>query len=212
MQKTHFRELQKLRLKQHKKFYFKQDFKIFKECFKLIKKFKTKKVLIFIPLSYEPNLIKFRHLFSKKCILFAPFMQDKSLKIVKLRLPFIKKRFGVLEPMNSFLEIKIDLAIVPVIGIDRDLKRIGHGQGFYDRFFENLSYKPYIIFTQSIDAFSEKNITEKHDIMGEFYINPYKKYFRKENKNDRVSNRTYNRFNRSWNRIFSCQKNQRCQA
>ncbi|TKX32764.1 5-formyltetrahydrofolate cyclo-ligase [Campylobacter aviculae] len=210
MQKTHFRELQKIRLKQHKKFYFKQDFRIFKECFKLIKKFKARKILIFIPLDYEPNLIKFRHLFSKKCTLFVPFMQDKSLKIVKLRLPFVKKRFGILEPMDSFLKTKIDLAIIPVIGIDRDLKRIGHGQGFYDRFFGNLNYKPYIIFTQSIHAFSERKITQKHDVSGEFYINPYRKYYRKESKNDRTNNCIYSRYNRSWNRIFSCQKNQRC--
>ncbi|VUA74320.1 5-formyltetrahydrofolate cyclo-ligase [Campylobacter coli] len=84
-------------------------------------------------------------------------MQDKSLKIVKLRLPFIKKRFGVLEPMDSFLKTKIDIAIIPVIGVDRELKRIGHGQGFYDRFFENLNYKPLVIFAQSINAISEKN-------------------------------------------------------
>ncbi|HBD8784203.1 TPA: 5-formyltetrahydrofolate cyclo-ligase, partial [Campylobacter jejuni] len=97
-------------------------------------------------------------------------------KIVKLRLPFIKKRFGVLEPIDSFFKAKIDLAIVPVIGVDKNLKRIGHGQGFYDRFFENLNYKPHIIFVQSIDALSQNNLTQKHDISGKLYINPYKKY------------------------------------
>ncbi|MFX3626796.1 5-formyltetrahydrofolate cyclo-ligase [Campylobacter sp. LH-2024] len=204
MQKIHFRTLQKTKLKKYPNLHFKQDFQIFKECFYIIKKLKAKKILIFIPLAYEPNLVKFRHLLSKKCILFVPFMQDKSLKIVKLRLPFIKKRFGILEPMNSFLETKIDLAIVPVIGIDKNLKRIGHGQGFYDRFFANLHYKPNIIFTQSIHALSEKKITQNHDIMGEFYINPYRKYYRKENKNDRVNNRICIRYNRHRNRIPNC--------
>ncbi|EAI6906482.1 5-formyltetrahydrofolate cyclo-ligase [Campylobacter coli] len=208
MQKTSFRALQKHRLTQHKKLKFKRDFIIFKECFSLIKKTKAKNILIFIPLEYEPNLLKFRHIFSKNYKLFVPFMQDKSLKIVKLRLPFVKKRFGVLEPMDSFLKTKIDIVIVPVIGVDRELKRIGHGQGFYDRFFENLNYKPLVIFTQSINAISEKKLTQEHDIAGEFYINPYKKYHKKDNQYDRITYRTYNRYSRSWNRIFSCKKNQ----
>ncbi|EAC1884000.1 5-formyltetrahydrofolate cyclo-ligase, partial [Campylobacter jejuni] len=148
------------------------------------------------------------HILNKNYKLFVPFMQDKSLKIVKLRLPFIKKRFGVLEPIDSFFKAKIDLAIVPVIGVDKNLKRIGHGQGFYDRFFENLNYKPHIIFVQSIDALSQNNLTQKHDISGKLYINPYKKYYKKERKNDRITYRTYSRYSRTRYRIFSCKKNQ----
>ncbi|EAI3261395.1 5-formyltetrahydrofolate cyclo-ligase, partial [Campylobacter jejuni] len=91
MEKTDFRALQKIRLFKHSKLNFKQDYKIFKECLKIIKLFKAKNILIFIPLHYEPNLIKFRHILNKNYKLFVPFMQDKSLKIVKLRLPFIKK-------------------------------------------------------------------------------------------------------------------------
>ncbi|MCZ0772142.1 5-formyltetrahydrofolate cyclo-ligase [Campylobacter hepaticus] len=208
MKKTEFRNLQKMRLLKHKKQNFKQDFKIFQECLKIIKLLKPKNILIFIPLDYEPNFLKFRHILNKNYKLFVPFMQDKSLKIVKLRLPFIKKRFGVLEPMNSFLKTKIDMAIVPVIGVDKNLKRIGHGKGFYDRFFENLNYKPHIIFVQSIDALSQYNLTQKHDISGKLYINPYKKYYKKERKNDRSTYRMYNRYNWTWCRIFHCKKNQ----
>ncbi|EDO8634728.1 5-formyltetrahydrofolate cyclo-ligase [Campylobacter jejuni] len=208
MEKTDFRALQKIRLFKHSKLNFKQDYKIFKECLKIIKLFKAKNILIFIPLHYEPNLIKFRHILNKNYKLFVPFMQDKSLKIVKLRLPFIKKRFGVLEPIDSSFKAKIDLAIVPVIGVDKNLKRIGHGQGFYDRFFENLNYKPHIIFIQSIDALSQNNLTQKHDISGKLYINPYKKYYKKERKNDRITYRTYSRYSRTRYRIFSCKKNQ----
>lgn len=208
MKKTDFRTLQKTRLLKHSKLNFKQDFKVFKECLKIIKQLKAKNILIFIPLSYEPNLVKFRPILNRNCKLFVPFMQDKSLKIVKLRLPFVKKSFGVLEPKNSFFKAKIDLAIVPVIGVDKNLKRIGHGQGFYDRFFENLSYKPYIVFVQSIDALSLENLTQKHDISGKIYLNPYKKYYKKERKNDRSTYRTYSRYNGAGYRIFSRKKNQ----
>ncbi|MCX2682545.1 5-formyltetrahydrofolate cyclo-ligase [Campylobacter sp. MIT 21-1685] len=206
MQKSLFREEQRIRLSRQKKYFFKKDFLVFKECFKLIKKSKIKNILLFIPLVYEPNLLKFRKVLNQNYKLFVPFMQDKSLKIVKLRLPFIKKRFGVLESNNSFLKVVIDVAIVPVIGIDKNFKRIGHGQGFYDRFFSELTYKPVIIFTQSIDSLSEKTLSQQHDIVGDFYINPHKKYYKKENTN--VNNgRSYRRYSRHWNRIFSRKKN-----
>ena len=204
MQKQFFRQSQKKRLKQHILFKFKQDFQVFKECFILIKKFKAKKILIFTPLPHEPNLLRFRNKLNKNKQIFVPFMQNKSLKIVKLRLPLTRKKFGIFEPNNSFLKTKIDMAIVPVIGVDRIFKRIGHGQGFYDRFFESLKYKPLIIFIESIDSFSEKILTQKHDITGKFYINPYKKYFRKESKNDSSRCCSYRRYNRHWSRIFSC--------
>ncbi|EAI5805539.1 5-formyltetrahydrofolate cyclo-ligase, partial [Campylobacter jejuni] len=47
MEKTDFRALQKIRLFKHSKLNFKQDYKIFKECLKIIKLFKAKNILIF---------------------------------------------------------------------------------------------------------------------------------------------------------------------
>lgn len=204
MQKQEFRQRQKLRLKQQEFVAFKRDFAVFKECLFWIKKFKAKRILLYHALAYEPNLLRFRRKLSKNYELFVPFMQDKSLKIVKYRLPLFKKRFGVLEPRNSFLNAKIDLAIVPVIGVDRNFKRIGHGQGFYDRFFGNLKQKPLIIFVQSINALSWENLTQEHDVVGEFYLNPYKKYYKKDIKNDSCNRCTYRRYHRRGNRIFSC--------
>ena len=32
----------------------------------------------------------------------------------------------------------IDIAIVPAVGVDGNLQRIGFGKGMYDRFFEKL--------------------------------------------------------------------------
>jgi len=208
MKKEQFRQVQKNLLKKRLHFSFRQNFKVFKECFFLAKKFKAKNILLYTALNYEPNLLLFRRKFSKKHKLFVPFMQDKSLKIVKFRLPLFKKNFGILEPNDSFVKAKIDLAIVPVIGIDRTFRRIGHGQGFYDRFFENFKQKPLVIFTQSFHALSKEKFTQKHDILGEFYISPYRKYHRKEYKNDN-NYCTYRRYNRLRNRIFACQKNER---
>ncbi|WP_205590621.1 5-formyltetrahydrofolate cyclo-ligase, partial [Klebsiella pneumoniae] len=82
------------------------------------------------------------------------------------------------------------LAIVPVIGVDKNLKRIGHGQGFYDRFFANLKHKPLVVFVQSITALSGKKLTQEHDISAKFYLSPNRKYFQRDLKNDSI-NRIY---------------------
>ncbi|WP_291950728.1 5-formyltetrahydrofolate cyclo-ligase [Campylobacter sp.] len=202
MTKNIFRKIQKNKTNQKIKFQYKKNFLIFKEIIKVLKILKTSKnILIYIPLSGEIDIYRFRYILSKKYRIFVPFMQDKSLKIVKLRLALNKKSFGVYEPKNSFLHSHIDVAIVPVIGVDKNFKRIGHGKGFYDRFFANLTHKkPKIIFVQMINGKTEKNLCEDHDIKGDFYLTPYKKYFRKVNKNDRnhscINSRFYRR--RDW--------------
>lgn len=202
MQKELFRQIQKRRLRQNTRSHYKKDYAIFKESLNIIKFYRTKNVLIFLPLQYEPNLVRFRRILSQNCKLFVPFMQDKSLKIVKLRLPFSKKRFGVLEPNNSFCQTSLDLAFVPVIGVDKNMKRIGHGEGFYDRFFANLKHKPLVVFVQSITALSGKKLTQEHDISAKFYLSPNRKYFKRDLKNDSI-NRIYRRFNRCGSWVFS---------
>ncbi|TEY03617.1 5-formyltetrahydrofolate cyclo-ligase [Campylobacter sp. US33a] len=205
MSKENFRSKQKKELKKYIKKAPIQNYKIFKSIQEIIKKQRCKKILLYIPLPYEPNLLLFRRKFCKNCTIFVPFMQDESLKIVKLRLPFGRKKFGIYEPNNSFVNVKIDLAIVPVIGADANFRRIGHGNGFYDRFFANLNYRPLIIFTQSLNGLCKVNLSEKYDIQGDFFINPFKKYYRKI-KNAKHNYCTYSRYNRRWDWIFSCQK------
>lgn len=66
-------------------------------------------------------------------------MQGESFKMVPFRLPLKKKKFGIYEAGNSLRDIKnIDVAIVPVVGVDGNLQRVGFGKGMYDRFFEKL--------------------------------------------------------------------------
>ena len=203
--KENFRKKAKRALIRHSKSSFLRNFCVFKEVMKIIKATKARRVLLYLPLSFELDLHRFRRKFSKKCQLFVPFMQNQSLKMVKLRVPFYKKRFGIYEPMNSFFVSKIDLAIIPVIGVDRDLKRIGQGFGFYDRFFENLSYDPLLIFVSATRSLSKEKLAQKHDIQADFYINPYEKFHRKELKNAYNANyRIYRRYHRRWDRIFSC--------
>lgn len=175
------------------------------ELLRIIKQLKPKNILLFIPLNYEPNLISLRYILQSGRKLLTPFMANKSLKMVELRLPFRTSKFGVREP-SSFVEFRgrIDLAVVPVIGVDGSMARIGHGKGFYDMFFSSLAYKPVIIFVQIDDLFTKDIICEEHDISCDFYITPRKTYAKK-GFYDRNFYRARSRSGRSW-RWVSCNK------
>ena len=146
---------------------------IVRELKNFIKKDDAKNILLFIPLGIEvdikPLIISLRK--TKNTNVYVPYMQGDSFKVVKYRLPLYKKRFGIKEPNNSFFRPnKIDLAIIPIVGVDKLNKRIGYGKGMYDRFFDRLTYKPTMIFTQLILCKSEKILSDNYDIQADYII------------------------------------------
>ncbi len=152
-----------------------KDKKVIKQLEKILKIHKPKTILAFIPLQNEPDILPFISKKRKKYNIFVPFMEGVSFKIVKFRLPLRQKKFSIKEPPNSFIKHpKIDLAIVPVIGVDKNYKRIGFGKGMYDRFFEKLPYKPITVFIQLKECFIKKPICDSHDIEADYYITPKK--------------------------------------
>ena len=75
---------------------------------------------------------------NKKIILPKVYFQELKLYYVnKLSEQLERGEYGILEPISSFCrpaEIKdIDLAVVPGLGFDKDLNRLGYGKGFFDR-------------------------------------------------------------------------------
>lgn len=150
------------------------------DIIKLIRFYNVKNLLIFTPMPTEPNLIMLRRKLAKKCTIFVPFMVDKSLKMVKLRLPLFVSKFGIKEARDSnAYKKKIDMAIVPVIAVDTNMARVGHGAGFYDRFFDSLGYRPVVVFVSIKDMYINDKICDAHDICADFYITPTKKYIKK---------------------------------
>lgn len=146
---------------------------IFKKLEKFTKQSDSKNILLYIPLGIEVDVKPLINSLRKRkdTTVYVPFMQGESFKIVKYRLPLHKKRFGIKEPNNSFFKArKIDLAIVPVVGIDKLNKRIGFGKGMYDRFFDKLGYKPTMVFTQLILCKSEKILSDNYDIQADYII------------------------------------------
>ncbi len=167
-----------------------QDQAVLKQLFTLLKGVKGKTILCYMPLLHEVNITKLIHKLRPHNRLLVPFMEGVSFKVVKFRLPLYKKKFSILEPNNSQRVFsKIDIAIVPVIGVDGALRRIGHGKGMYDRFFSSLKCHPIVIFVQRNDCFTTQHLGESHDVQADFYITPNQFIIRRGINDFRIFNR-----------------------
>jgi len=161
--------------------------KIIKILERLIVKYNIKSILLYIPLSHEVDVRPLLKHFRKYIKVYVPFMEGKSFKLVQYRLPLKKREFGIYEPMNSHFYLKkIDMAIVPVLGVDGKFRRIGFGKGMYDRFFSTLKKKPITVFTQLMECHTKHNITDDYDIEADIYVTPEKTIFRGKYYVDRI--------------------------
>jgi len=174
--KANFRKLALKRLRFFSSFTkIKKNKNICSKIIKIINLYKPKKILLYIPLDLEvdvmPIIIELRK--RKNIEVYVPFMKGKSFVPVKFRLPLKKKKFGIKEPNFSTFrnnDIKLDMIIVPIVGIDNTYRRIGFGAGMYDRFFDTLRVKPITVFTQLKLCKSKEIVTSDHDIKADYII------------------------------------------
>lgn len=177
MNKNSFRAICLKRLeKASKNGAFKKDKTVLDSLYQLVNQYKSKKIMLYIPLGTEVNINSFiRRLRREKKELYVPFMEGKSFRLVKYRLPLEKKQFGIKEPKDSkyYKKEQIDLAIVPVIGFDSTLRRIGFGKGMYDRFYEKEHKRiKKTVFVARYWCYSKKEITDDYDIKADRIITP----------------------------------------
>ena len=129
------------------------------------------KVLFYLPLPFEANIVKTLKRLRPKYRIYVPFMEGKSFKMVPYRLPLKRKKFNIYEAGKSLQSIKnLDIAIVPSVGIDKNFKRIGFGKGMYDRFFANLKKKPYTIFVQRKLCKTKAEVCDSYDISADVIL------------------------------------------
>ena len=135
---------------------------------------KVRRILLYLPLPMEVDLRKLiLELRRRRIRVYVPFMEGESFRPVQYRLPLKRKRFGVTEPKNSkqYRPRTIEMAVVPVIGVDPTLRRIGFGKGFYDRFFEQERQNiQEIIFLQRWLCCSSEILTRAHDVAADQLI------------------------------------------
>ncbi|PAF44100.1 5-formyltetrahydrofolate cyclo-ligase [Helicobacter sp. 11S02629-2] len=138
------------------------------------------KVLLYLNLPHEVNLspliklLRFNRFYEVyvPSIDNSPHSQSRTFKVVKLHLPLKTGTFGIKEssarPLN--LTIKMDVLVVPVLGVDRSYKRLGFGKGMYDIFYSLQKLKPSLIFVSRIRNITRLNVGLKHDIYSKDYI------------------------------------------
>jgi len=166
-----------------------------------------KSILFYLPLSFEADLrllLEKQRRKIRKC--YVPFMVSESFKMVPYRKPLKRGSFGVSEPKNTLLKIKnVDVAIVPVVGVDTDARRVGFGKGMYDRFFAKLTKKPITIFIQLEECICDVKVTDHYDVQADIYITPQTiKYRKTDVRSDSL--RRWNSYRQRSNRIFDLQK------
>ena len=161
------------------------DKRVIKKLLALLQSRKPKTVMLYIPLGIEINILSLiKKLRKEGATLLVPFMEGESFSLVKYRLPLSVKKFGVKEPnrSNTFYK-QIDIAIVPVIGIDETFRRVGFGKGYYDRFFENHKHKvDTVVFIGRRSCIASTIVTDDYDVEGDLYITPKKIYHNKRFK------------------------------
>ncbi|OYY30614.1 MAG: 5-formyltetrahydrofolate cyclo-ligase [Sulfurovum sp. 28-43-6] len=153
--------------------YFK-DKKTVALLYDIIKERKAKEVMAYLPLKSEVNLYGLiTRLRKEKRVLYVPFMEGASFRLVKYRLPLKTKQFGIKEPNDSkqFRKKKLDMAIVPMVGTDATHRRVGFGKGMYDRFFEKQAKSiNYTVFVARHWCYSPTIVTDDHDVKADMII------------------------------------------
>lgn len=150
--------------------------KIEQKLERLIQHKNPKSILFYIPMEHEANITTLLKKQRKKRKVYLPFMVDDSFKMVGYSLPLKRAKFGIWEAKNSIKTIKhVDMIIVPMLGVDRNYKRIGFGKGMYDRFVERLQQKTLLVFVAQTLLQTHHTITNSYDIKANYIITS-KKY------------------------------------
>ena len=175
--KRNFRKESLKRLKKASSIgYYKKDKMILQYLYQLISRENAQHILLYIPLKIEVNLYPLiLQLRKEKKKLYVPFMEGKSFRVVKYRLPLSTKLFGVKEPNDSkqYRKRKIDIAIVPIVGTDATLRRVGFGKGMYDRYFEkNHKNINKVVFVARELCYSQEIVTDYYDVKADILIVP----------------------------------------
>ena len=177
MRKERFRSrcLEQLR-RASKQLHYRQDNNVVATLYEEIKAQNARYIMLYIPLGLEVDISGLiKRLRREKRVVYVPFMEGKSFRLVKYRLPLRKKRFGIKEPHDShqYRVKKIDIAIVPMVGLDATYRRIGFGKGMYDRFFEQNSKNiKKVVFVARTYCYCKERITDDYDVRADRVIVP----------------------------------------
>ncbi|MCF6243854.1 MAG: 5-formyltetrahydrofolate cyclo-ligase [Sulfurovum sp.] len=167
------------------------DKKIIEKMYRIIKENNAREIMLYLPLKSEVDIyFLIQALRKEKKNLYVPFMEGKSFRLVKYRLPLKEKKFGIKEPNDSkqFRKKSIDIAIVPMVGVDCTQRRVGFGKGMYDRFFEkNIKNIKKTVFVARELCYSKEVVTDHYDVKSDIILTQQKRQRMKYVRNCRRS-------------------------
>ena len=138
-----------------------------------------KRILVYQSIDKEPSIKETIELAWQKNIeVYIPKVMSKEKIIInrlKKNSSYSKNKFGIKESNDlDTVELnEIDLAVLPLVGIDINGFRLGYGGGYYDRFFNQeseLSRKPFIICVGYAFQVLEFSFAEDHDLKCDLVI------------------------------------------
>ncbi len=177
IRKKNFRQkcLKRLRHISGKHAYHK-DKKAVQKLLALIEGENARSVMLYLPLETEVDIYPLiRRLRQQGREVYVPFMEGASFRLVKYRYPLKTKRFGIKEPNVSrkYRNRQIDLAVVPIVGMDVTHRRVGFGKGMYDRFFEKeIENIKKVVFVARELCYSKEIVTDHYDVKADLVIVP----------------------------------------
>ena len=154
----------------------------FMKIFSLIKKQKKikKNVGGYFPVNNEiDDLEILKKLEKKKVTISLPVVKknfDMDFYNFSFNDPLIVNGYGIPEPQKNNI-VYPDIILIPMVGFDKNLNRLGYGGGYYDRIIEKLMRKKKILkiglafSKQKIDNLPISKYDKKMDyIVTEKYI------------------------------------------
>ena len=138
-----------------------------------IQKRDLKRILVYQSIDNEPSIKETIELAWQKGIeVYIPKVVSKEKIIInKLRRnsSYSENKFGIKESddLDTVALNEIDLAVLPLVGIDINGFRLGYGGGYFDRFFKQgskISTKPVIIGVGYAFQVLDVSFAEDHDL------------------------------------------------
>ena len=115
---------------------------------------------IFYPTRNEMDLTSLIDLFPDKIFAYPKIVNEKIQFLqVDKKIELKKSSFGVTEPSYGFdITSKLEVVIVPALGMTKENYRLGYGKGYYDKFFKVYQnpYKIGIIYEQEQVSFENQ--------------------------------------------------------
>ena len=176
------KKLRKKILKIRRKIYPKSKKIDFTKILNLIKKQKknSKSIGGYFPVNYEiDDLEILKKLEKKKYKICLPVVKknfDMDFYNFSFDDPLIINKYGIPEPQKKSI-VYPDVILIPMVGFDKSLNRLGYGGGYYDRVIEKLMKKKKILkiglafSAQQINSLPTSKYDKKMDyIVTEKYI------------------------------------------